>query len=143
MKQLIILSGAFFLLATLSVTAQDILGKWKTIDDETGKEKSVVEIYEQGGKIYGKVVEILNKEKLDAKCDKCKGDKKDQPILGMVIIDGLKKDGSEYSGGSILDPNKGKEYRCKLWVDESDPDMLNVRGYVAFFYRTQNWFRVQ
>ncbi|MGS2738083.1 DUF2147 domain-containing protein [Sinomicrobium sp. M5D2P17] len=143
MIRLITLSGMFFLLATLSVTAQDIFGKWKTIDDETGKEKSIVEIYEQGGKVYGKVVEILNKEKLDAKCDKCKGDKKDQPILGMVIIDGLEKDGNEYSGGSILDPNKGKEYRCKLWVDESDPDKLNVRGYVAFFYRTQNWFRVQ
>ncbi|RNL78107.1 DUF2147 domain-containing protein [Sinomicrobium pectinilyticum] len=143
MKQLIALGGLFFLLGTLSVTAQDIFGKWKTIDDETGKEKSIVEIYEKGGRVYGKVVEILNKEKLDAKCDKCNGDKKGQPILGMVIIEGLEKDGNTYSGGSILDPNKGKEYRCKLWVDESDPDKLNVRGYVAFFYRTQNWFRVQ
>lgn len=143
MRKLIWTAGLCFLLGTLSVTAQDIFGKWKTIDDETGKEKSIVEIYEKGGKVYGKVVEILNKEKLDARCEKCKGDKKDQPILGMVIIDGLKKDGSEYSGGDILDPNKGKEYRCKIWVDEDNPDKLNVRGYVTFLYRTQNWYRVK
>ncbi|RAV27865.1 DUF2147 domain-containing protein [Sinomicrobium soli] len=127
--------------AILPVRAQDVFGKWKTIDDETGQEKSIVEIYEQDGKVYGKVVEILNKDRLDARCDKCKGEKKDKSILNMVIIEGLEKDGDEYSGGIILDPNKGKEYKCRIWVDEEDPAKLNVRGYVAFLYRTQNWFR--
>lgn len=143
MRQIVKLCGIFFLMGTVSVTAQDIFGKWKTIDDETGQEKSVVELYRDNGKVYGKVVKILNKDRQDAKCDKCRGEKKDQPILGMVIVEGLEKDGDEYSGGSILDPNKGKEYRCKIWLDEDDPNKLNVRGYVAFFFRTQNWFRVK
>lgn len=143
MRHIVKLCSIFLLLGTLSATAQDIFGKWKTIDDETGREKSIVEIYREDGKVFGKVVKILNKDRQDAACDKCKGAKKDKPILGMVIIEDMEKDGEEYSGGSILDPNKGKEYRCKLWVDEDDPNKLNVRGYVAFFYRTQNWFRVK
>lgn len=123
--------------------AQSVLGKWKTIDDETGQAKSIVEIYKENGKIYGKVVDIINKDRRDAVCDKCDDDRKDKPVLGMVIIDGLEKDDDEYSGGKILDPQKGKEYRCKIWLDEDDSDKLYVRGYVAFFYRTQNWYRVE
>ncbi|WP_461532824.1 DUF2147 domain-containing protein [Sinomicrobium sp.] len=142
MKQAIICFAVLCMCTVFSVSAQSVFGKWKTIDDETGQEKSIVEIYEEDGKVYGKVVEILNKDRQDARCDKCKGEKKDQPILNMIIIDGLKKDGNEYSGGTILDPNKGKEYKCKIWVDEEDQGKLNVRGYVAFLFRTQNWFRV-
>nr|WP_224483633.1 DUF2147 domain-containing protein [Robertkochia sp. 3YJGBD-33] len=132
-----------FLTVTFSANAQSVYGKWKTIDDETGKEKSIVEIYEKDGEVYGKVVEILNKDRVDAVCDLCEGEKKDEPILGMVILEGLEKDGDEYEGGTILDPNKGKVYRCKIWVDEDNPDKLNVRGYIAFLYRTQEWFRVE
>ena len=124
-----------------SISAQgDILGQWKTIDDETGKEKSIVEIYENNGKIYGKIVEILT-EKKKAVCSKCDGDKKDQPILDMVIIEGLEKDDDVYEGGTILNPENGKEYKCRLKIGE-DKDTLQVRGYVAFFYKTQYWKRV-
>ena len=121
--------------------SQDILGKWKTIDDETGKEKSIVEIYENNGKVYGRIVEILTKNK-NAVCSKCQGDQKNKPILDMVIIQGLEKDDDVYEGGTILNPENGKEYKCRLKIGE-DKDTLQVRGYVAFFYKTQYWKRVQ
>ena len=131
------------LVATQFAFAQSVVGKWKTIDDETGEAKSIVEIYKKDGKIYGKVVDILNPEKRDGLCEKCRDDRKDKPVLGMQIINGLTQDDEEYSGGKILDPEKGKEYKCKIWLDEDDADKLYVRGYIAFFYRTQNWYRVE
>lgn len=138
-----LLIAGLFMAGITSAWSQSVLGKWKTIDDETGEPKSIVEIYEDGDKVYGKIVEILNKNKQDAKCTECDGEKKDKPILGMVIIEGLEKDEEVYEGGTIFDPNKGKEYRCKIWVDEEDSNKLNVRGYVAFLFRTQEWFRVK
>ncbi|MBV7267764.1 DUF2147 domain-containing protein [Winogradskyella luteola] len=121
-------------------SAQNIFGKWKTIDDETGETKSIVEIYENDGKVYGKIVDILTDNR-DAICSKCEDDKKDKPVLGMVIIDGLKKDDEAYEGGTILNPENGKVYKCRLKIEE-DEDTLQVRGYVAFFYKTQYWERV-
>ena len=122
--------------------AQSVVGKWKTIDDETGEAKSIVEIYQKNGKIYGKVIDIFDASKRNGLCEKCKGSRKNKPVLGMQIIDGLTKDDDEYSDGKILDPEKGKEYKCKIWLDSSNKNKLYVRGYVAFFYRTQNWYRV-
>ncbi|MCF8715266.1 DUF2147 domain-containing protein [Joostella atrarenae] len=142
MNKKIVLAISFLFFAGMSAYSQSVLGLWKTIDDETGKEKSVVEVYEENGKVYGKVIEILNKDRVDVVCDKCEGDKKDKPVLGMVIIEGLEKDGDEYEGGTILDPEKGKEYKCKIWVDEDDENQLNVRGYIAFLFRTQEWTRI-
>ncbi|WP_306352413.1 DUF2147 domain-containing protein [Flavobacterium sp. '19STA2R22 D10 B1'] len=126
-----------------SVQAQDVTGKWKTVDDETGEAKSIVEITEKDGKIYGKVVEILNPEKKNAKCKDCPGEDKDKPILGLTIIKGLSKSGKEYSGGKILDPNKGKLYKCNVSLDGKDK--LNVRGYIgiSLLGRTQTWSRVK
>ena len=126
-----------------SASAQGVVGKWKTIDDETGQAKSIVEIYEQNGKIYGKVVEILNPAKKEAKCTKCKGADKDKPIDGLIIIKGLTKDGDEYTDGDILDPNKGKLYSCTIKLDGKDK--LDVRGYmgISMLGRTQTWTRVK
>ncbi|WP_224491029.1 DUF2147 domain-containing protein [Robertkochia flava] len=146
MKRTIFSSFLFLLLfvgGTSEVFSQSVFGKWRTIDDETGEPKSIVEIYEANGKIYGKIVEILNKNKQDAKCTECEGERKDEPILGMVIIEGLEQEDDVYEGGTILDPNKGKEYRCKIWVDEDNSNKLNVRGYIAFLFRTQEWFRAE
>ncbi len=128
--------------ATLSMQAQTVTGKWKTIDDETGKAKSIVEISENNGKLYGKVIEILT-DKKDAKCDKCPGADKGKPIKGLTIIKGLKKDGKEYSGGTITDPGTGKEYKCALKLNGTDK--LDVRGYVGIqaLGRTQTWVRVK
>ncbi|WP_296381737.1 DUF2147 domain-containing protein [Winogradskyella sp.] len=132
----------FLFLITMSLTSQNILGKWKTIDDKTREEKSIVDIYEYEGKIYGIIIEILNTKNKNALCEKCKGDKKDKPILTMMIIDGLTKDDDAFGGGTILDPENGKTYKCRLKLDEDDKDTLQVRGYVAFFYKTQYWKRV-
>ncbi|NHF60199.1 DUF2147 domain-containing protein [Flavobacteriaceae bacterium TP-CH-4] len=128
-------------LLTLLVKAQDIYGEWKTIDDETGEAKSVVEIYENDGKVYGKIVELLQEEDRGRLCTKCEGDDKNKPVKGLVIMKEMKKDGDEYEDGTIFDPKKGKRYDCKIWIDDDNPDILNVRGYVSFFYRTQQWHR--
>ena len=126
------------LLGTFSF-AQSPIGIWKTIDDKTGKEKSLIEIYEKDGILYGKIVKILTKGREDAKCTECKGKKKDQPLLGMTILSGLKKNGNEWTGGNIFDPNSGKEYKATLKLNGNDK--LDVRGYVGISLvgRTQTW----
>lgn len=141
MKRIVILM-VMFALGTYMTQAQSVTGKWKTVDDQTGEAKSIVEIYEKEGKIYGKVVEILNPDKKDAKCQNCKGADKDKPVLGLVIVKGLSKDGKEWSGGQILDPNNGKTYKCIMNLDGTDK--LNVRGYIgiSLLGRTQTWTRV-
>lgn len=135
---LIILS----LFLTISVNSQSIFGKWKTIDDETGNEKSIVEIYNVNGKAYAKILKILEKGKEDKVCDLCKDDKKNKPIKGMVIINGLSKDGEEWNDAKILDPKTGKEYKCYITLE--DKNKLKVRGYIGFALigRTQYWTKV-
>lgn len=130
-------------LAFAKAYSQDITGTWKTIDDESGEVKSHVEIYKRGDQFYGKVKKILDPAApKEALCVACKGNLKDAPILGLEIIKDLKKKGSSYKDGTILDPENGKEYDCKIWLDPNNADKLNVRGYVLFFYRTQVWERV-
>lgn len=117
-----------------------VLGAWKTIDDETGKPKSIVTLFERDGKLYGKVDKLLLKPQ-DTVCDKCEGKLKNQLVVGMEILTDMQRDGDEYSGGEILDPAKGKVYRCKLWLENNQT--LNVRGYIGFLFRTQQWHRVK
>ena len=120
--------------------AQNIVGRWKTIDDETKKERSVVEIYEKNGKFYGKILKVFwDKGEDDSKvCDKCTDNRKDKKIIGMDIILDMVKDGDEYVDGTILDPKKGKVYTCKMWIEQGK---LQVRGYIAFLFRTQTWYK--
>jgi uncharacterized protein (DUF2147 family) len=133
-----------FILVSCKVNSQSILGEWKTIDDISGNPKSILEVYETGGRIYGKVQRILEKGKENAKCIECEGELKDKPVVGMLIINGLKNiSKNEYSGGEILDPENGRKYRCKIWLNPKNPNELKVRGYIAFFYRTQTWMRVK
>ena len=140
MKSRIIVLFIFSLLC-VSINAQSIIGKWKTIDDETGKEKSIVEIFKKGDKYFGKIVDILDPAKKNKKCNLCPDARKDKPVMGMEIIKDLEKDDDEFEDGTILDPNNGKIYDCKIWL--KDKNTLNVRGYILFFYRTQQWIRVQ
>lgn len=142
MKKLFVSLLMFVVIGTLSVSAQTVFGKWKTIDDETGLEKSIVEIYQKDGKVYGKILQVLEKGKENKLCDLCKGDKKNKPVKGMIIVEGLTKDGSEYSGGTILDPKTGKIYKCYITLDEVNK--LKVRGFIGFALigRTQYWHRV-
>jgi uncharacterized protein (DUF2147 family) len=134
---------ALFFLAIFFAQSQTVIGKWKTIDDETGKAKSIVEIYEKSGKIYGKVVDILEEENKKRVCTNCSGDDKNKPILGMIVIKGLSKQGSEYTNGKILDPKNGKLYKCFITLETKDK--LKVRGYIgiSLFGRTQYWYRVK
>ena len=120
---------------------QDIFGKWKTVDEESGEVRSIVKIYEEGNKAYGDVLKVFPDpdEPDDPVCNKCPDDRKGERVVGMQIIRGLEKDGEEWEDGTILDPEKGKIYDCKIW---REGDKLKVRGYVAFFYRTQTWLPV-
>lgn len=134
----------FVFLSILSTAspAQTVLGKWKTVDDNSGEPRSIVEISEAGGKICGKVIKLFPKpaDDPDPVCDKCDTDdpRYKKKVIGMEIIRNLKKDGSDYSGGDILDPENGKVYRSRIWVDGK---VLKVRGYWGPFYRTQTWLR--
>ena len=121
---------------------QSIEGLWKTIDDETGKEKSIVKIYSENGKIYAQITELLEEGKQDKLCENCKGANKNKPIKGLKIINGLTKDGNEWNGGKILDPKTGKEYKCYITLDGNTK--LKVRGYIGFALigRTQYWHKV-
>ena len=124
------------------VSAQDVTRTWKTIDDETGKPRSVVLLVERDGKVYGTITEIFEQpgEEQDPICELCPGDRKNKKIIGMEIIRDMKydKSDSEYVDGEILDPESGSIYDCKIWVDEESGN-LKVRGYVMFMYRTQTW----
>jgi uncharacterized protein (DUF2147 family) len=132
-----------FLLSCLSLQAQTIIGKWKSFDDKTGELKSIVEIFERGSKIYGRIIKTFPKPGADADpiCTKCPtdDDRFNKKVIGMEIIKEMTKDDDEYEGGSILDPEVGKVYRCKIWLEKEE---LKVRGYLGPFYRTQTWQRV-
>lgn len=120
-----------------------VIGEWRTIDDQSGKAKAIVEIYERSGKIYGKVIDIFDAEKKKNLCVHCPGDEKNKPVLGLVVIKGLTKNGNEYNSGKILDPTSGKLYKCFLVLEGNDK--LKVRGYIGvpLFGRTQTWIRVK
>ena len=127
-------------LPTLALAQASPVGRWKTIDDETGRVKSIVEITESGGKLRGQVVEILHSDRgPDPTCDKCKGANRDKPVKGMTILWDLSRDGDEWTGGTILDPAKGKTYKSKLKL--IDAGRLGVSGCVAFICREQVWIR--
>jgi len=142
----ILIAGAALLWATFALWATGAalltpIGRWKTIDDKTGKPKAIVQIYQENGKLYGKIEATLQP---DAKkfCDKCKDERKDKPVVGMVIVRGLTLHGDEYSGGDILDPDNGSVYRCKIHVTEQG-SQLSVRGFIGFSLlgRSQVWTR--
>ena len=142
MKKVFLLS--IFILISLAIQAQSIIGTWKSIDDATGKEKSYVQLYEENGKIYGKVVKFLDpKTDPNRVCGKCTDWRKDQKIMQMMIVRDMKLSGSTWKGGKILDPENGKEYTCTMWFENGKPNELSLRGWVGPFYRTQKWYRIQ
>lgn len=144
MKSRLILASISLFAAQICYAQNPAVGLWKTIDDKTGKVKSLVRITESGGELQGKIEKLFRPadQEQNPKCDACEGVNKDQPIIGMTILYGLKKDGDEFNGGSILDPNNGKLYRSKVKVIDN-AKKLEVRGYVGFslFGRSQTWVR--
>lgn len=132
------------LLPGLAFAQATPVGLWKTIDDDGKTAKSLVRISEQGGALVGSIDKLLDpKDPPDAKCDKCKDDRKDQPVIGLQIIRGVKAEGEgTWGGGEILDPNNGKTYRTRLKPVDGGKK-LEMRGYIGPFYRTQTWIRVE
>ena len=134
--------GLFAALAHAQATPA---GLWKTIDDETKKEKSLVRISEAGGVFTGKVEKLLDPAKQDDVCEKCTDDRKDKPILGMTIVRNAKQDADDkslWTGGDITDPNNGKTYKLRLKPVDGGKT-LEVRGYIGPFYRNQTWVRAE
>lgn len=145
MRQAVItvLLSSLFALPAFAQQASPV-GLWKTFDDGTGKAKSLVRITESGGALLGRVEKVFlpPEEDQNPLCIKCTGAKKDKQVIGMVIMSGLKKDGAEYTGGEILDPDNGKVYRSKLAVLDGGRK-LTVRGYIGMplLGRSQVWTR--
>ena len=139
--------AALALAASAAAWAQATpVGLWKTIDDDTGKEKSLVRISESGGVLTGRIEKLLDPAtKADAVCEKCTDERKGQPLVGLTIIENAKRDAGDaavWTGGEITDPNNGKSYRLRLKPTEAGKT-LEVRGYIGPFYRNQTWIRVE
>jgi uncharacterized protein (DUF2147 family) len=117
-------------------------GLWKTIDDKTGRPRGVVRIYEQNGQLFGKIESSLLPHEAKEFCDRCSGERKNKPSIGMVILTGMKKNGTEYNGGEILDPDTGWVYRCKMRLAENGKKLI-LKGYVgiSLLGRSQIWLR--
>jgi uncharacterized protein (DUF2147 family) len=138
---------AFFLVMSFVASALyaqvDVFGKWKTID-EADEPKSVVEIFERDGLVFGKIIKLYRKpgENPDPTCDECAEDdpRYKKKVIGMEVMKDMIKVGEEYSEGTVLDPSNGRIYSCKIWLEEGN---LKIRGYWGPFYRTQTWHRLQ
>lgn len=132
-------------LLPIKAAAQEApVGSWVTIDDSTGKPKSVVEIYQASdGTLAGRVVEVLQSDRgPNPVCEHCRGDRRNQPVEGMVILWGMKRSGDSWEGGRILDPSSGSIYSARLRLIE-DGKRLELRGFRGFSLlgRTQVWVR--
>ena len=143
MKSLFV-GATLMLAASLAAAAGSPVGTWRSIDDKTKQERSIISVTEENGELRGVVEKLFDQPGDDPAhlCKECKGERKDKPIVGMTILWGLKKDGETWAGGEILDPHNGKVYRCKMTLSE-DGKSLNVRGYIgiSLIGRTQTWYR--
>ncbi len=144
MKKTILFTFFFCAIAMATTLAQvSPVGIWKTVDDETGESKSQVEIYEQNGKLYGKIIKLLLKP-ADTLCENCKGANKNKPVVGLIIIEDLEPVKDYWKNGTIMDPENGNEYGCSIWFENDNAKELKVRGkHWTGLYRTQTWYRVK
>lgn len=142
MKRLLaILAVSAVAAAVPALAADNPAGMWKTVDEKSGKVVSEVELYDQGGKLFGKITKLTEPNDAQGKpkaCTKCQGSDKDKPIVGLVILKDMSPSGDRYKGGTITDPDDGKIYKAEVWVEDGK---LKVRGYLGFFYRTQTWLK--
>ena len=143
----ILLAAVMSVAGVASADTATPAGVWRTIDDKTGKERSVVRIEEVNGVYQGRIEQLLNRQPdddPDGLCRACEDERKDKPVVGMTILWGLKKDGAQYTGGEILDPKNGKIYRAKMKLLDGGRK-LEVRGFigVSLLGRSQTWLREQ
>ena len=138
--------GMLFLIS--NARAQDSrtspVGRWKTVDDATGQVTSLVVIWEVNGKLYGRIEQLVHSDPHDPdpRCSRCDGEAKGKPLVGLRILWDLERNGNQWSGGKVLDPDNGRQYRCSVAV-ESGGKKLKVRGFLGFSLlgRTQYWLR--
>jgi uncharacterized protein (DUF2147 family) len=144
MKFLALIITAALSIAPAFADDSSPVGLWKNIDDVSGKPKALIRITENNGVLQGKIEQLFRApgEDQNPKCEKCEDARKNQPIIGMVFMSGLKKDGDEYAGGEILDPDNGKVYRSKMHLTDGGKK-LSVRGYIGvpMLGRSQVWLR--
>ena len=140
------LATALCLWGTAAFAQSSPAGLWRTIDDDGKTERSLVRISDAGGTLTGKIEKIADPTRQDARCTDCEGARKDQPVLGMTIIEGVRSGSSAdlWDGGTILDPNNGKVYKVRMTLKDGGRT-LDVRGYVGMplLGRTQTWQRVE
>ena len=137
---------SLFLLIAFSVSGfsqiDKIVGKWKTIDDKDGSEKSIVNIFKaSNGKYYGKVEKLFKEP--NKKCTECEGENKDKPVLGMTVLNNMVEKDGTLTGGTIIDPANGKVYKCNVSLD-ANTGKLKVRGSLdkrGVIGRTQHWVK--
>ncbi|MEZ4803275.1 MAG: DUF2147 domain-containing protein [Gelidibacter sp.] len=130
-----------FLFISVTVNAQSVFGKWKTFNSD-GEFRSIVEVFEKDGYVNGRIVRIAVESKRNNLCTECKGKDKNQKIEGLVLMKKFVWDEDAYVNGTITNPDDGKVYRAKFWLDEENPNILRVRGYIGFFYKTMEWRRI-
>ncbi len=120
------------------------VGRWKTVDDSTGKVKSIVAIREENGKLYGTIEELFDPPVPHPTCYLCTGDLKDRPLVGLQVLSGFVQDGSQWSGGQVLDPETGKIYRASITLEDGGKK-LRLHGYflVTLLGRTEHWWRAE
>jgi uncharacterized protein (DUF2147 family) len=135
---------ALALISVASLAAAELgpEGLWKTTDDRTGKPRGIVRIYQENGALYGRVEATLDPAEVRQVCDLCSDERRNKPVVGMIVMRGLRKNGGEYNGGDILDPDTGSVYRCKIRIEDQGRKLI-VRGFIGFslFGRTQTWIR--
>lgn len=139
---------SFFLLTAISMSSfaqvDKILGKWKTIDDNDGTAKSIVLVFKAtNGRYYGKIEKLFkNPDKI---CTECEGSNKDKLVRGMLIINNMIEKDGKLTGGTIVDPNNGKIYKCNISLESDKGDKLSVRGSLdksGWIGRSQTWIRL-
>ena len=146
MKKISIFIAFLLVFGILTAIQNSPIGKWKTIDDKTGKAKSIVLIWEENGVLFGKIEKLFRApdEEQNPLCEECKGINKDKPIIGMKILKNLKKHNKIWKGGTILDPKNGKVYKCRISLIDSGKK-LKLRGFIGIptLGRTQFWERIE
>jgi uncharacterized protein (DUF2147 family) len=138
----LLLGAAAFPLRAAEPTAA---GLWEQVDEKSGKPESWFRIVEKNGVYEGTIVKIFPKPGDDPNfvCDKCEGDEKGKPVLGLALIKGMQRKGLDYENGTIMDPRDGSVYHAVMKVID-DGRKLEVRGYLGLviFGRTQTWNRL-
>ena len=118
------------------------IGNWRTFDDHTGKERSLVRISDTPAGLSARILSTADPEDGKHVCDKCEGDRKNQPIIGLEFMRGMRPDGDEWAGGRVLDPETGSEYHCEMHLEDGGRKLV-LRGYIGFSFigRSQTWLR--